>query len=191
MQSLEEAGDTVSSLYMHMDTSTIISGSYDGRIRSYDIRMGMLKVDVMGHPVTSVRSSEDGNVVLASCLDGRIRLVDRDDGTVLKAFGGDSTTMDTTTPVYKNKSLRVRSSFAKGDSVVFSGGETDEENPEAAVYAWDVVSGDVIGTVPAGSGVKVVSSVAWNGKGGCWAGGCSDGKWLLFLLVYLAVSCNS
>lgn len=179
MQSLEEAGDTVSSIHVHMGTNTIITGSYDGRIRSYDIRMGVLKVDVMGHPVTSVRCSEDGNVILASCLDGRIRLVDRDDGSVLKTFGGDTTTAEPGkkgTPVYKNTGLRIRSAFANGDRLVFSGGETDEDNPDAAVFAWDVVSGDVIETLPAGRGIKVVSCVAWNEKVRTWAGGCSDGK---------------
>ncbi|KAL1959439.1 hypothetical protein VTO42DRAFT_2242 [Malbranchea cinnamomea] len=183
MQSLDEATDTVSSVHVHNGTSTIISGSYDGRIRSYDIRMGMLRVDVMGHPVTSVRCSEDGNVILASCLDGRIRLVDREDGSVLKAFGGDTATTSSekgTAPKYKNEALRIRSSFGKGDSVVFSGGETDKDDLEAAVFAWDVVSGEVIRTVRAGAGVKVVSCVAWNEKGGCWAGGCSDGTVQVF-----------
>ncbi|KLJ08608.1 hypothetical protein EMPG_15959 [Blastomyces silverae] len=151
-----------------MPTASIISGSYDGRIRSYDLRMGMVNVDVMGHEVTSVRCSDDGNVVLASCLDGWIRMVDRADGSVLKAFGGggsyaaaaaaasrpaesdsaaDAATGDET-PRYVNSSLRIRSSFAMGDSVVFSGGETDEKesaaNAESHVFVWDVLTGDVI-----------------------------------------------
>ena len=185
MQSLEEAGDTVSSIHVKIGTNTIVAGSYDGRIRSYDIRMGVLQVDVMGHPVTSVRCSEDGHVILASCLDGRIRLVDRDDGSVLKSFGGDATTTDPgkkAAPAYKNKGLRIRSAFANGDRLVVSGGETDEDSPEAAVYAWDVVSGDIIKTLPAGPDIKVVSCVAWNEKVGCWAGGCSDGTSIPFSL---------
>ncbi|PGH01127.1 mitogen-activated protein kinase organizer 1 [Blastomyces parvus] len=200
IQTLTEARDTISSLSIHTPTASIISGSYDGRIRSYDLRMGMVNVDVMGHEVTSVRCSDDGNVVLASCLDGWIRMVDRTDGTVLKAFGGrgsyaaaaaaasgqagsDSaaaTTDRDETPRYVNSSLRIRSSFGMGDSIVFSGGETDEKesalNVESHVFVWDVLTGDVITRVGAGQGVKAVSCVAWNEKGGKWAGGCSDGK---------------
>ncbi|OAX82232.1 hypothetical protein ACJ72_03411 [Emergomyces africanus] len=193
-----------------MPTASIITGSYDGRIRSYDLRMGMVNVDVMGHEVTSVLCSDDGNAVLASCLDGWIRMVDRADGSVLKGFGGGGSYAaaaaarqgaggtDTTaatgatasvatgdgTPRYVNSSLRIRSAFAKGDGVVFSGGETDENerdvNVESHVFAWDVLTGDVIARVSAGKGVKAVSCVAWNEKGGCWAGGCSDGTVQVF-----------
>lgn len=183
VQTLDDAGDTVSTVHAHMPTTSIISGSYDGKIRSYDLRMGTLKVDVMGHSVGSVRCSADGNTVLASCLDGRIRLVDREGGGVLKAFGGEksdgATTAPSTTPAYRNKTLRIRSTFAKGDSVVVSGSEPDEEErPEASIFAWDVLSGDVIGTVLAADNVKVVSCVAWNEKGKTYAGGCSDGELL-------------
>ncbi|OJD20876.1 hypothetical protein ACJ73_07788, partial [Blastomyces percursus] len=210
IQTLSEARDTISSLRIHMPTASILSGSYDGRIRSYDLRMGMVNVDVMGHEVTSVRCSDDGNVVLASCLDGWIRMVDRADGNVLKAFGGggsyaataaaaskqaesDSTAPRAATaaaaagdetPRYVNSSLRIRSSFAMGESVVFSGGETDEKESavkaESHVFAWDVLTGDLIAKVSAGKGVKAVSCVAWNEKGGCWAGGCSDGTVQIF-----------
>ena len=55
----------------------------------YDIRMGRTLVDVLAHPVTSVRCSSDGNALLASTTDGRIRMLDRSDGKLLKAFGGD------------------------------------------------------------------------------------------------------
>jgi mitogen-activated protein kinase organizer 1 len=181
IQTLDDAGDTVSSLAVHLPTSTIISGSYDGRIRSYDLRMGVLSVDVMGHPITSIRCSADGNTVLSSCLDGKIRLVDRGDGGVLKAFGGGQEGGDGNGQnAYRNKSLRIRSMFAKGDAVVVSGSEREDaeggRGEQAMVFAWDVMSGDVIGTVPAGDGIKVVSCMAWNEKGKCWASGCSDGE---------------
>ncbi|KKZ66330.1 hypothetical protein EMCG_07931 [[Emmonsia] crescens] len=216
IQTLSEARDTISSLSIHMPTASIISGSYDGRIRSYDLRMGMVNVDVMGHEVTSVSCSDDGNAVLASCLDGWIRMVDRADGNVLKGFGGGgsyaaaaaaaaaatagqaeggSATAATRdgTPRYVNSSLRIRSAFAKGDSVVFSGGETDESendvNVESHVFAWDVLTGDVIARVSAGKGVKAVSCVTWNEKGGCWAGGCSDGEFSLLIFLYLGKLC--
>jgi mitogen-activated protein kinase organizer 1 len=178
IQTLTEAGDTVSSLHVHMPTYSIASGSYDGRARIYDVRMGRTTVDVLAHPVTSVRCSADGNALLVSILDGRIRMLDRADGKLLKAFGGEEGFEQSTTgarATYRNSELRIRSVFAKGDAVVLSGSESEKGSPQANVFAWDVLSGEVIAAVPAGDGVKVISCVAWNEKGGCWAGGCSDG----------------
>lgn len=192
IQTLTEANDTVSSLHAHMPTYSIASGSYDGRVRVYDIRIGRTTVDVLAHPVTSVRCSADGNALLASTLDGRIRMLDRTDGKLLKAFGGADSGGEgrgrgaaATAAKYRNNELRIRSVFAKGDAVVLSGSES-EKGEQAHVFAWDVLSGEVVATVAAGEGVKVVSCVAWNEKGGCWAGGCSDGEFLFFLALPLA-----
>lgn len=189
IQSLSEASDTVSSLHVHMPTYSIASGSYDGRVRIYDLRMGRTTVDVIAHPVTSVRCSADGNALLVSSLDGKIRMLDRTDGKLLKAYGGETQT-GKFGEKYVNTSLRLRSVFAKGDAVVLSGSEaTDMESKgttsQAAVFAWDVLSGENIATVPAGEGVKVVSCVAWNEKGQCWAGACADGKLAIAIPMFL------
>jgi mitogen-activated protein kinase organizer 1 len=73
-----------------------------------------------------------------------------------------------------------------------SGSEAAKEDgtaPGAAVFAWDVLSGKTVATVPMGEKVKAVSCVAWNEQG-YWAGGCSDGKIdSLFLRVYLLTRC--
>lgn len=186
IQTLSDAGDTVSSLHVHAPTYSIASGSYDGRARVYDIRMGRTTVDVLGNPVTSVRCSADGNALLTSTLDSRIRMLDRDDGKLLKAFGQEDTIQNTTqhapltlgkTTGYRNVELRIRSVFANADAVVLSGSESskDDRFAQAHIFAWDVLSGDLIASIPAGEKVKAVSSVAWNEKAKCWAGGCSDG----------------
>lgn len=186
LQTLPEATDTVSSLHAHMPSYSLASGSYDGRARVYDIRMGRMTVDVLAHPVTSVRCSADGNALLASTLDGRIRMVDRGDGKLLQAFGGGAAAGYGGTgdgPVYRNEELRIRSVFACGDAIVLSGGEADKNKDikdkaatQAYVFAWDILTGEVITAVPAGEGARAVSCVAWNEKRGQWAGGCSDGK---------------
>lgn len=151
--------------------------------------MGKTTVDVLAHPVTSVRCSADGNTVLVSTLDNHIRLLDRADGNLLAAFGEPANKEERpslglggmTRPrhTYRNTELRVRSVLAKGDAVVLSGSEGAQSNSVglgAAVFAWDVLSGEMIATVPMGEKVKAVSCVAWNEKGDCWAGACSDGK---------------
>lgn len=180
-----------------MPTYSIASASYDGRVRVYDIRMGRTLVDVLAHPVTSVRCSSDGNALLASTTDGRIRMLDRSDGKLLKAFGGDdaSPIQGNSTAIYRKSELRIRSVFAKADAIVLSGSEANDSGngngaTQASVFAWDVLSGEVVACVPAGPGVKAVSAVSWNEKGGCWAGGCSDGMSQLwqFLISFVQPS---
>ncbi|KAJ5832018.1 WD repeat domain-containing protein 83 [Penicillium riverlandense] len=196
IQTLPEASDTVSTLHVHSPTYSIASGSYDGHVRVYDVRMGKTTVDVLGHPVTSVRCSADGNALLVSTLDGYIRMLDRMDGKLLKVFGGPGEKeirqppiagLSTPRHTYRNTALRIRSVFGRGDAVVLSGSEAaqgDGAGLGAAAFAWDVLSGQTIATVPMGPKVKAVSCVAWNEKGGCWASGCSDGMalYVSFLL---------
>lgn len=160
-----------------MPSYSIASGSYDGHARIYDVRTGKTTVDVLAHPVTSVRCSSDGNALLASTLDGYIRLLDRMDGKLLNAFGGEKAVVGGIGKPrysYRNAELRVRSVFAMGDAVVLSGSE--EGVAGAAAFAWDVVKGEVIAAVPVGEKVKAVSCVAWNEGVGDWAAGCSDGE---------------
>jgi mitogen-activated protein kinase organizer 1 len=190
IQSLPEATDTVSSLHVHMPTYSLAAGSYDGRVRVYDLRMGRITVDRLAQAVGSVRCSRDGNAVLVSSLDSRVRVLDRQDGKLLKAFGGEDAASDGVAAGngndggYRNTELRIRSVFAKGDAVVLSGSEAakDRGGP-ARMFAWDVLSGEVVASVPAGEGVKAVSCVGWNDKEGCWAGGCSDGMFELIELL--------
>ncbi|KAJ5524512.1 hypothetical protein N7494_011162 [Penicillium frequentans] len=168
IQSLTEASDTVSSLHVHMPSYSIASGSYDGHVRVYDVRMGRTTDDVLAHPVTSIRCSADGNVLLASTLDGYIQKDSISHATKPRH-------------TYRNAELRVRSVFAQGDGVVLSGSEAAKNDTSlgAAVFAWDVLTGEVVATVPMDEKVKVVSCVAWN-PSGHWAGGCSDGTVRIF-----------
>lgn len=157
--------------------------------------MGRTLVDVLAHPVTSVRCSNDGNALLASTTDGRIRMLDRSDGKLLKAFGGDDVSpgQGNSNATYRKSDLRIRSIFAKADAIVLSGSAADDSGngngaTQASVFAWDVLSGEVVACVPAGPGVKAVSAVSWNEKGNCWAGGCSDGMSQLSMSIFVCAT---
>ena len=63
-----------------------LTRSVDGKVRNYDIRMGQLRVDYIGQPVTSVNFTRDGQCVLASTLDDTIRLMDKDTGELLNEW---------------------------------------------------------------------------------------------------------
>ncbi|KAK7902488.1 hypothetical protein LTR67_002133 [Exophiala xenobiotica] len=188
---LDEAKDGISSVVVPENAGyEIVAGSVDGRLRSYDVRMGRVTADVMPGPVTSLDVSRDARTVLVGCLDGRIRMMDRTDGTCLRAFppppppppdpsegnGNGNGNGEGMIPYYKNVSLRLKSCFAINESLVLSGSEND-----GRVRGWDVLSGKSVGSVDVNSSGKVVSVVRWRegsqaqGRQGLWAGGGAEG----------------
>jgi len=168
---LDEAKDGVSSVVVPGNGYEVIAGSVDGRIRSYDIRMGRVTVDVMPASVTSLDISRDAKMFLVSCLDDRIRMMDRADGTCLRAFPPEGNVEG-----YKNESLRLKSCLALNETLVLSGSEHDGK-----VRGWDVLSGKNVGSVDVGQAGKVSSVVKWregsptHGRQGLWAAGGTDG----------------
>jgi mitogen-activated protein kinase organizer 1 len=127
IMSLDDAKDSITDLCVF--DGEILSGSVDGKVRSYDLRMGVCKVDVMGHPVTSLSVTKQGTEVLVSCLDSTIRLMDRGNGQLLKAYRDEG---------FVNKDLRVRNALGMNDSVVVSGSD------DGMVYVWDLLEGEVL-----------------------------------------------
>jgi len=166
IQILDEARDSISDIAVHHHE--IMTGSVDGRIRLYDLRMGMVYTDVMGAAITSLTQTADGAAVLASTLDDTIRLVDKRDGKVLKSYGGGG---------YRNLEYRIRSCLGLGDGVVVSGSE------DGCLYAWDVVSGQVLERIEGVHRGKVASAVAWNGRRKEWASAGTDGQCCLPMWV--------
>ncbi len=157
----EDAGDSVSALVVRGEE--IITGSVDGRVRNYDVRMGLCTEDTMPAAVTSVQITGDGQALLVGCLDSKVRLIDRKDGGCLRAFRGNG---------FTNDELRIKSCFGRGEAIVVSGSEGN-----GRVNAWDVMTGQVLGSVEAGE--KVISIVRWRNKSRdvntVWASGGADG----------------
>lgn len=180
---LSEAKDGVASLAVPRATGyEVVAGSVDGRVRSYDIRAGLVTVDVMPGPVTSLDVSRDAKTLLVGCLDGRIRLLDRADGSCLRAFppARDGATDDDAEDIdagYKNDSLRLKSCLGgANEGLVLSGSESD-----GRVRAWDVLSGKSVGSISVSGAGKVVSVVKWRegsrtlGRADLWAAGGAEG----------------
>jgi mitogen-activated protein kinase organizer 1 len=174
IMTLDDAKDSVTDIAI--SDADIIATSVDGRLRSYDLRMGMCQVDVIGPSCTSVAVSKKGTEVLVSSLDSTVRLMDRTNGECLKAYKDD---------VFVNKDLRVRSTLGLNDSVVLSGSE------DGMMFAWDVMGGEcmhkfkhseireVKGPVPAAAPKAkkdVVSAVAFCKTRREWCSGGGDGN---------------
>ncbi|KAI9828408.1 MAG: hypothetical protein M1832_002836 [Thelocarpon impressellum] len=139
---LDEARDSVSAVLV--EGHEIISGSVDGRVRVYDLRMGMVYVDVVGQPVTSLTQTKDAAALLVSTLDSTMRLFDKSSGQLLQAYRG-----------HKNTEYRVRACLARNDAIVISGSE------DGSVRAWDLLEGKEVSHLDEGvHGGKVVTAVA-------------------------------
>ncbi|KAF2646651.1 WD40 repeat-like protein [Massarina eburnea CBS 473.64] len=127
IMTFDEAKDSVTDVLVR--DGEIISGSVDGKVRAYDLRMGMCQVDVIGHPVTSLSISKKGTEMLVSSLDSTVRLMDRTNGQLLKAYRDEA---------FVNTDLRVRSTLGLNDSVVVSGSD------DGMVFAWDLLEGECL-----------------------------------------------
>ena len=120
IQTLDDSRDAIQSLYV--GNTYILSGSVDGHIRTYDLRMGELRADYLGHPVTSVIPTQDGSTALVSTLDSHVRLMDLQTGAMLNDFKS-----------HRAEEYRVRACFGHGEASVICGDENGQ------IWAWDLV----------------------------------------------------
>ncbi|KAK4219251.1 putative mitogen-activated protein kinase organizer 1 [Rhypophila decipiens] len=193
IQVLDDAKDAISSVVVTGEE--IIAGSVDGRVRSYDLRMGRCVTDVFANSVTSLCLARDGESLLVGSLESKLRLMDRRDGTCLRVFGHEG---------WRNEEFRVQSCFGGGERFVVAGGEEesleeydddddDDDDDDGGgggkVWAWDLVTGQLVAKIPVpgrastrktagrGGGIygagseerkkrtTVISSIAWKEDG--------------------------
>lgn len=173
IMTLDDAKDSITDVCVF--DGEIISASVDGRVRSYDLRMGSCYVDVIGHPATSLSVTKKGTELLVSSLDSTVRLMDRGNGQLLKAYRDKE---------FVNEELRVKNTLGLDDSIVLSGSD------DGMVYAWDLLEGEVLhrikhskmrevrsnnGNAPAGK-KDVVSALAFCQTRQEWASAGGDGN---------------
>ncbi|THH08143.1 hypothetical protein EW145_g2900 [Phellinidium pouzarii] len=120
MQILDDSRDAIQTLCV--GSAYIMSGSVDGHVRTYDLRMGMLTVDYLGQPITSLAPAHDAQTVLAATLDARVHLLDLHTGSALNTFTGHS-----------HAEYRCRACFGHAEASVICGDENGQ------VWAWDLL----------------------------------------------------
>jgi mitogen-activated protein kinase organizer 1 len=86
VQSLTDFTDSVTSIAL--SRTEVCVSSVDGRVRTYDIRMGRMHVDEFIDPVTFLRLSYDQRCALSTCLNGVLRLTEVASGKVLQSYSG-------------------------------------------------------------------------------------------------------
>ncbi|KAK1482558.1 WD domain-containing protein [Colletotrichum cuscutae] len=142
IQVLDEAKDAITALAVR--DAEVIAGSVDGRVRSYDVRMGRCVTDVIGASVTSLKLTRDGKAMLVGSLDSKIRLMDRESGTCLKTYADDR---------WRNEELRVQAVLGSKEKYVIAGDELTAGtgpsglNGDGKIWAWDLLTGKLVATV--------------------------------------------
>lgn len=129
IQSLDDARDAIQTL--HVGSQEIVSGSVDGHVRTYDLRKGQMTSDYLGHPITAIQPTKDGQTLLITTLDGKIRLLDRKTGQCLNTFQG-----------HKHESYRCRATFDSKEEIVIFGDE------DGRVWTWDLVNATALPPAP-------------------------------------------
>lgn len=169
VQVLDDARDAISAVVVR--GAEIVAGSVDGRVRSYDVRMGRVTTDVMATSVTSLCLTQDGRAVLVGTLDSRVRLMDRESGGCLQTYAGG----EEEGSGWKNTELRVQSLLGGKERFVVAGDEMtgDETAAMAAadggrLWAWDLMTGKLAARMnvpwgPAGM-EKLKKAVGRDGK---------------------------
>lgn len=95
--------------------------------------------------------------------------MDKANGRLLQSFNG-----------HINTNYRIRSTLAFADSTVISGSE------DGRIYAWDVLSGDVLERLDADAAAhegKVVSAVANSSAKREWASAGIDGEFFFLCCI--------
>jgi mitogen-activated protein kinase organizer 1 len=122
IMTMKEAKDAITSIATH--DAEICTGSVDGHLRIYDVRTGDLIEDCVGHPITSLCYSKDGQTLLVGSTDNRVRLFDRSNGEVLNSYAG-----------HVHQDYNVKSCFSPMESMCISGSE------DGQMFVWDIVQG--------------------------------------------------
>jgi hypothetical protein len=122
-----EASDAQDAILALAPTPNCVhTASVDGALRTYDVRMGQLRTDMLDEPITSLTPTKDGAAMLVTQLSSTHRLMDLADGTQLQCFQG-----------HTQNAFRCHSDLSRDEAVVFSGDETGH------LYAWDTLKGQV------------------------------------------------
>ncbi|KAJ3023487.1 WD repeat-containing protein 83 [Thoreauomyces humboldtii] len=156
IQIVGDAKDSVESV--QIVAHEILTGSVDGSLRTYDMRMGDIVTDRVGHPITSASFSGDKNCILASSLDDTIRLFDKENGELLGSYTG-----------HRNREYRISSTLSNTDAHVISGSE------DGSIFMWDLVEGGLVRKLK-DAHTKVVTCVAYHPVEARLVSGSTDGN---------------
>ncbi|OLL21790.1 WD repeat domain-containing protein 83 [Neolecta irregularis DAH-3] len=145
IQTIDDAKDSITSL--QVVGHELVTGSVDGKLRTYDLRMGQLTTDFIGQPITCLKQSSDSKTLLIATLNSQLRLFDKSTGGLLQTFLG-----------HTNTTYRVRSCFAGIDEGYIISGSEDGQ-----IFIWDYLDASIIHQIKAHDG-KIIACVDFHAE---------------------------
>ncbi|XP_049884326.1 WD repeat domain-containing protein 83 [Pectinophora gossypiella] len=124
VQVLKDAKDTITSV--QVTDHEIFTCSVDCHVRLYDIRVGKMTSDYIGHIVTYGGLTHDGQCYILSCNDNTLKLFDKDSGEILNTFTG-----------HESKDYMLENAVNAKDSHIISGSASGE------IFSWDLISSKI------------------------------------------------
>ncbi|XP_032528306.2 WD repeat domain-containing protein 83 [Danaus plexippus] len=121
VQILKDAKDTITSV--QVTDHEVLTSSVDCHMRLYDLRIGKMFSDYIGHIITYASMTHDGQCYLLSCADSTIKLFDKDTGELLNTFSG-----------HESKDYMLENAVNERDSHIISGSASGE------IFYWDLIS---------------------------------------------------
>ncbi|XP_072946973.1 WD repeat domain-containing protein 83 [Epargyreus clarus] len=121
VQILKDAKDTITSI--QVTDHEVLTSSVDCHMRLYDLRVGKMISDYIGHIITYSSFTHDGQCYVLSCADSTIKLFDKDSGELLNTFTG-----------HESKDYSLENAVNEKDSHIISGSASGE------IFYWDIVS---------------------------------------------------
>ncbi|KAL9653939.1 hypothetical protein ABK040_014152 [Willaertia magna] len=123
IQTLTDATDSITTLTC--TNYEILTGSVDGSIRIYDIRMGKLKTDPFYSSIGHISLTNDNKCYSVTCLDSTIKLIEKDTGKVLQIYKG-----------HLNENYQLKHCFTKNDNYLLIGSENN------LIYYFNTMTGE-------------------------------------------------
>lgn len=132
VQVLKDAKDTITSI--QVTDNEVMTSSVDCHLRLYDLRVGKMFSDYIGHIITFANITHDGQCTILSCADSTIKLFDKDSGEILNTFSG-----------HESKDFLLENAVNEKDSHIISGSANGD------ILYWDLVSSNCVSKLKHGS----------------------------------------
>ncbi|ODV88425.1 hypothetical protein CANCADRAFT_33025 [Tortispora caseinolytica NRRL Y-17796] len=110
LQTLSEATDVLSTV--QFGTTSVVTGSYDGRLRRYDLRQAMVSVDSVGSPILHLAANDQK--ALVTTQDSKVSVLNFADGSINCVFSDPARTTST---------YKIQSAFSDDYASFFTGSE--------------------------------------------------------------------
>lgn len=111
------------------NSSQIGAGSVDGCVYAFDMRSGLLNIDNIKSPITSIQYSANQKTILATCLGSILRLLSVESGQILQEYYGG----------HIHESFKVQSVFSCDNSTILCASENNN-----SICLYDFLSSKVV-----------------------------------------------